>query len=53
MLITEKPGAVWLVTQQGAKTPGRGTLWSGHGAGLGPLWHNPRRPSTPRTTTLT
>ena len=51
MLITEKPGAVWLVTQQGAKTPvaeraGRPAPGSGRHAGRVPvaaLRHRPQR----------
>src|SRR5271154_5943653 len=38
MLITEKVGALWLVTQQGAKTPVTGVpavLWKGQGGMLG------------------
>ena len=38
MLITEKVGPVWLVTQQGAKTPvdkRSGRLWQGQGGMLG------------------
>src|ERR1700729_2020877 len=38
MLITEKVGGLWLVTQQGAKTPVTGVpavLWKGQGGMLG------------------
>ena len=49
MLITEKPGALWLVTQQGAKTPvderaGRPPRGAGRHAGRLPLAALRRRP---------
>src|SRR4030095_15718261 len=50
MLITEKPGAVWLVTQQGAKTPVANVppvLHQGQG-GLPRTLPAPKHAATPR-----
>jgi len=55
MLVTEKVGPVWLVTQQGQKTMVGGTpatYWQGQSGMLG-VYVSPSRQITPRTRTST